>query len=102
VTRLTLPYIGLHAQTHQWGAVVRAAHSLHRLTHERPARTTNPQRRPSVDKATGARGARRGDGYRVQAEATYPSLALGLVQHRGWQMEKVIHQSPCRSIGATA
>jgi hypothetical protein len=28
---------------------------------------------------------------------TLSLMALGLVQHRGWQMEKVAHQSPCRS-----
>jgi len=60
------------------GAQQCAAHRLNRLTHKRPAATTNRDSRSGVDVATGARKARRGDGYCARTDGLHPSRALGL------------------------
>lgn len=66
-----------------------AAHSLHRLTRQRPATTTNRDSRPSVGVATGARSARFGVTGSARADRLHPSLALGLDRFTNRQMEKV-------------
>jgi hypothetical protein len=87
----------------EWGAVVRAAYRpASARPKNRPARTTNPIV-PSPRWC--------GDGRKVRVNVTgnstravrpHPSMALGLEQYRGCQMERAIFlRSPCRSYDKT-
>jgi hypothetical protein len=60
------------------GAQKCAAHSLHRLTHERPACERPTRGRRSVGVATAARYRANVAGNSARTDGLYPSLALGL------------------------
>jgi hypothetical protein len=81
---------------------VRAAHSLHRLTQQRPARTTNPIAPTERWCSDSGKVRVNVTGNSTRAVRLHPSLALGLEQHRGCQMERAIFlRSPCRSYDKT-
>lgn len=69
-----------------------AAHSLHRLTQQRPAATTNRDSRPSVGVATGARSVRLGvtgsarDRLTTSLNGTWP-----VILRSGTRVEKVAY-----------
>lgn len=68
----------IYLDTIQCGAQKCAAHSLHRLTHERPAATTNRDSRRSVGVATAARYRANVTGNSARTDGLHPSSALGL------------------------
>jgi hypothetical protein len=60
------------------GAQKCAAHRLHRLTHERPARTTNPIAPTGRWYGDSGKACANVTGNSAQADGPYPSWALGL------------------------